>query len=373
MRRKERTQALLSPRPPCRPLCRPAGPADSAGGVREGLPVQLLQLPLPLHERAVPHRHPVGAGRGLAQPKDRGPVGWWRLPPLPGPRAVLSEPHTQLHPGDHPGSEPHPGSDLPQADGHGHEQRAGSNGEHDGPAGENHGGAAPLCPQSHFRSHRPPGRRRFPLPAGDPQPAPAGDHRGRGDMVSPCPGLAGFPLGKRPRPRASPELSPPGLPPRRSPSRSRKRKKTPRGSPCSLADRTCAPAEGDRTPFPCLQRLVPARPLPASGLHRHLGGLGGSPLLEPVSRELGDTISTTSSPSPAPTRAKIQPPASPPALPSPSLQPGPASLLPSPAPLPLSPLCQPPPLKPPGPPGSIPTKTASLPFWPPPLLSWRFQ
>lgn len=60
----------------------------------------------------------------------------------------------------------------------------------------------------------------------------------------------------------------------RSQSWSQTQKKLPRGSLCSPVDWTCAPAEGSRTPFPCLQRLIPARsclPLGSAGIWRGPG------------------------------------------------------------------------------------------------------
>ncbi|XP_045649678.1 solute carrier family 22 member 8 isoform X3 [Ursus americanus] len=92
-------------------LCAPrlADPEDSPGCVWEGLPVQLLQLPLPLRDRAVPHSHPANR--------------------------------------------------------YGHKQHVDPCRKHDGSAGENHRGVAALHPQCYIWDRHPPWRQCRLLPA----------------------------------------------------------------------------------------------------------------------------------------------------------------------------------------------------------------
>ncbi|XP_027435870.1 solute carrier family 22 member 8 isoform X3 [Zalophus californianus] len=92
-------------------LCalRLADPEDSTGCVWEGLPVQLLQLPIPLHDRAIPHSHPANR--------------------------------------------------------YGHKQLVDPCRKHVSPAGENHRGVAALHPQYYIWDRHPPWRQCRLLPA----------------------------------------------------------------------------------------------------------------------------------------------------------------------------------------------------------------
>lgn len=150
---------LLSPRPIAfSSRCRLADPEDSPGCVWEGLPVQLLQLPLPLRDRAVPHSHPVGAGLGTGPAKGYG-VRWDCGVLLPRPRGSQSYPLRTAH------RLPISALDSPKANRYGHKQHVDPCRKHDGSAGEDHRGVAALHPQCYIWDRHPPWRQCRLLPA----------------------------------------------------------------------------------------------------------------------------------------------------------------------------------------------------------------
>lgn len=137
---------------------RAADAPDGPGCLWEGLLGRILQLRLPLHGGALPHRHPVRSGAGAAGGER---VAVTRRAAPSGPRPGVS----------------------PQADGHGAGQHHGPAGQHHGPPGEDGGRGLPRAAPRHLWGGPRGVGAGGPVPAGDAGHGAARDRGGGGGQV----------------------------------------------------------------------------------------------------------------------------------------------------------------------------------------------